>query len=304
MLRINLTTPLVCFLAALFTCSCDLSGSSDQSEFRTTETTIQSRGVAVPVSYVTPVITGNERLPLVLMAHGHGGSRHEGGGYQLAAQAMAKHGIASIRVDFPGCGDSTESFTNNNLSNMLLDLQAAREYAASQPEIDSDRVGLLGYSMGGRLVALLAEMDSSYKVMAAWAPAITDGAQSMLDPLGGPDAYNMLKERARTTGMAEYTTRWGTKLQLGYRWFTDLEETKPLESLATFEGPLLILYGDQDDVVPPLTAEAAIVAARSSSQVVRHVVIGADHGLGFYTNEPEIAAEVVDTTAIFLKERL
>ena len=304
MLRINSSIPLVCSLVALFACSDDLSDSASQAEFRVVETTIQSRGIAVPVSYVTPAVAANEPFPLVLMAHGHGGSRHEGGGYQLAAKAMAKNGIASIRMDFPGCGDSTESFTNNNLSNMLLDLQAARAYAASQPEIDSDRLGLLGYSMGGRLVALLAEMDPSYKVMVAWTPAVADGAQGMLDSLGGADAYHILKQRARSTGVAEYTTRWGTKLQLGYGWFTDLEETMPLESLATFEGPLLILYGDQDDVVPPATAEAAIAAARSSSEVVGHVVAGADHGLGFYTDQPEIAAEVVDTTATFFKERL
>ena len=78
----------------------------------------------------------------------------------------------------------------------------------------------------------------------------------------------------------------------------------PLESLATFEGPLLVLYGNLDDVIPPATSEAAIAAARSSSEVVQHVVAGADHGLGFYTDQPEIAAEVVDTTALFLRERL
>jgi len=266
--------------------------------------TIPSRGVAVPVSYVTPAISTDDRFPLVVMAHGHGGSRQEGGGYQLMAEAMARHGIASIRMDFPGCGDSVESFTNNNLSNMLLDLQAAREYAVSQPEIDRSRVGLLGYSMGGRLVALLAGMDPSYKVMVVWTPVAADGAQDMFDSLGGPEAYNVLKEQARSNGTAEYTTRWGTRLQLGYSWFTDLEETMPRDSLATFEGPLLVLYGNLDDVIPPATSEAAIAAARSSSEVVRHVVAGADHGLGFYTDQPEIAAEVVDTTALFLRERL
>lgn len=300
----HLAILLLCSLVALVACSADPSGSSIQPEFRAVEITIPSRGVAVPVSYVTPVISADERFPLVVMAHGHGGSRQEGGGYQLMAEAMAKQGIASIRMDFPGCGDSTESFTNNNLSNMLLDLQAAREYAVSQPEIDSDRVGLLGYSMGGRLVALLAGMDPSYKVMVVWTPVVADGAQGSFDLLGGPEAYNTLKERARSTGMAEYTTRWGTRLQLGYRWFTDLEETMPRDSLATFEGPLLVLYGDQDDVVPPATSEAAIAAARSSSEVIRHVVVGADHALGFYTDQAEIAAEVVGTTALFFRERL
>jgi fermentation-respiration switch protein FrsA (DUF1100 family) len=65
-----------------------------------------------------------------------------------------------------------------------------------------------------------------------------------------------------------------------------------------------VLYGDQDDVVAPATSEAAINAARSSSDVVRHVVVGANHALGFYTNEPEIAAEVINTTVDFLSARL
>jgi dienelactone hydrolase len=273
-------------------------------EVRSVDTAVESRGVAVPVTYVTPVVSDGMQVPLVVMAHGHGGSRQEGGGYQMVAEAMAQNGIASIRMDFPGCGDSSESFTNNNLSNMLLDLQASREYMRSMPQIDNDRVGLLGYSMGGRLVALLGEIDPSYKVMVAWTPAVADGAERELDSLGGPEAYQVLKQRALDTGMAEYTTRWGSKLQLGYRWFTDLEETKPLESLTTFEGPLLVLYGDQDDVVPPATSEAAINAARSSSDVVRHVVAGANHALGFYTNEPEVAAEVINTTVDFLTSRL
>jgi dienelactone hydrolase len=217
---------------------------------------------------------------------------------------MARLGIASIRMDFPGCGDSSESFTENNLSNMLLDLRAARVFAESQPGIDSDRVGLLGYSMGGRLVALLSEIDPSYKVMVMWTPAVGRSFERGIDLLGGPDAYQDLKKRAQETGSAIYTTRWGTSLELGYQWFVDLEEMKPLEALTRFEGPLLVIYGDQDDVVLPATSESAIAAAQSSSEVVRHVIADAEHALGIYTNKPEIAADAVGTTAKFLGERL
>lgn len=290
---------------ALCACSSEPPASSGQFEVRSTDLSIGSRGVAIPATFVTPVGREGARFPLVVMAHGHGGSRQEGGGYQQVAKAMAQRGIASIRMDFPGCGDSTESFTENNLSNMLLDLQAAREYAVTLPEVDADRVGLLGYSMGGRLVALLAERDPSYSVMVMWTPALADGAQREQYSVGGtPENYLRLKELARTTGMAEYTTQWGTSLQLGYQWFVDLEETMPLASLASFEGPLLILYGDQDDVVPPEVSEAAIEAATGSREVVRHVVPGAAHALGFYDNRPEMAADVVETTAKFLQERL
>jgi dienelactone hydrolase len=292
-------------LALMSGCSSE-QAPLDAARFNSVDTTFESRGALVPATIVTPANSDGKSLPLVVMAHGHGGSRQEGGGYQMVAEAMAKRGIASIRMDFPGCGDSTESFTENNLSNMLLDLQAARAFAQSREdlEVDSERVGLLGYSMGGRLVALLSDIDPSYKAMVMWTPSVNDGAKREIDSLGGPDAYENLKQLARDTGVAKFTTRWGTELDLGYRWFIDLEETRPLESLAKFKGPLLVVYGDQDTVVVPATSEAAIAAAQNSREVERHVVVGAEHGLGFYTNKPEFAAEVVNRTADFLGTRL
>ena len=119
MLRIGSLIKLLVCVGFLVSCSTDRMDSSTDFEVRSVDTTVESRGVAVPVTYVTPVVSDGQQVPLVVMAHGHGGSRQEGGGYQMVAEAMARNGIASIRMDFPGCGDSSESFTNNNLSNML-----------------------------------------------------------------------------------------------------------------------------------------------------------------------------------------
>jgi dienelactone hydrolase len=307
MWRKTLSAFLLSAFAFMSACSGSVEPPSGGYEIRSTDIAIKSRGVAVPATFVTPVSADGEKFPLVVMAHGHGGSREEAGGFTRVAESLAHHGVASIRMDFPGCGESSESFTENNLSNMLLDLQASREFAGSQPAVDNDRVGLFGYSMGGRLVALLSEIDPSYKVMAAWAPAVEAGAareRKEMRSLGGVGYYDALRKQAEATGATEYTTRWGTKLQLGYRWFTDLEETRPLEALARFEGPLLVIYGDRDDVVPPEVSEAAIAAAKNSSEVIGHVVAGAEHGLGFYTHRPEIAAEVVDTTVEFFHTHL
>jgi hypothetical protein len=63
------------------------------------------------------------------------------------AEGLASRGIASIRVDFPGCGDSVESFAINNLTNMLADIKASRDYALSGPNIDRERVGIHGFSI-------------------------------------------------------------------------------------------------------------------------------------------------------------
>ncbi len=294
-------TFLVSVLLAVAACSVGSPRSGD-TRFSSTDVAVSTRGVSAPATLVVPEREGP--VPLVVMAHGHGGSRQEGGGYEQMALALAAEGVASIRIDFPGCGDSDEPFTENNLSNMIQDMQAARNFAVTAGRVDPDRVGLLGYSMGGRVVTLLSEIDPSYRTMALWTPAVSPGAERELSSLGGPDTYFALREKARATGIAKYTTRWGTELALGPRWFTDIEDSAPLEAVARFKGPLLVLYGDRDDVVVPDVSESAIRAAANSSRVVRHVVEDADHGLGFYDNRAHIATEVVEATAAFFAEHL
>ena len=309
MLRIQYLLPILCGLSLVSACSSDeLPADAKPSKPMVTgsiDTTFESRGVMVPATIVAPANNNGKAMPLVVIAHGHGGSREEGGSFPRVAADLAAIGIASIRMDFPGCGDSTESFTENNLSNMLLDLQAARVFAEAQIDIDETRVGLLGYSMGGRLVALLSEIDPSYQVMATWAPAVSNGAEREIrSTFGGPEDYEINKRRAQEEGSSVYTTMWGTQLEVGPQWFTDLEESSPLTALAKFSGPLLVIYGDADESVPPAVSASAVRAATNSSEVVAVDIPTAKHGLGFYTNRPEIADQVVETTVNFLAERL
>jgi dienelactone hydrolase len=238
------------------------------------------------------------------MAHGHGGTRNEAGGFTSVAEGLAARGVATIRMDFPGCGDSTESFTHNNLTNMLTDIQASRDYALAQSHIDADRVGLLGFSMGGRMVLMLSSTEFDYKAIATWAPAGAHGSDTEIDFTGGPQAYARLRDTANAEGYVDFTTVWGQHQQLGAQWFADLEQSNPMDAIRNFEGALLVLYGDLDEVVPPRIPEAVIAAATSSNEVVRHVVIGAGHGLGLFNDKPELTAEAVAATVGFLSGRL
>lgn len=289
---------------ALTACAPAEQQSAATYEYVSTDTTVMSRNVAVPVTYVHPVATGDELFPLVVMAHGHGGSRNETGAFRWVAKELAARGVASIRMDFPGCGDSTESFANNNLGNMLEDIEASRDYAVAQPRVDSNRVGLFGWSMGGRLAILAAAQDDSYSAVATWAAAATDGAGSMMNFLGGPEAYEDYKSRAARDGSVPFTTRWGQDQVLGLKFFTDMEQSEPLQAVRDLKGPLLVLSGERDDVVLPQVSESLIKAAVNSSEVVSHVVIGADHGFGVFSDEPALTKEAVDATVGFLVSRL
>jgi alpha-beta hydrolase superfamily lysophospholipase len=74
--------------------------------------------------------------------------------------------------------------------------------------------------------------------------------------------------------------------------------------LAKFAGPLLVIYGDADQAVSPEVSASAVAAAVNSSDVSELMIPGARHGLGFYTQRPEIALQVVEATADFLAEQL
>ena len=284
--------------AALVCAACQADDS-----FVASETTIASRGVEVPATFVHPAARGSDAVPLVVMAHGHGGTREEAGGFTRVAAALAERGIASIRVDFPGCGDSKESFTANTLSNMLADIRAARDYAVRQPGIDPQRVGILGYSMGGRL-ALLATAEQDYDAVALWAPVALDGIGPMLDFLGGQQAYEELRAVAAADGQVVFETQWGDRQHLGLAWFTDMEQTTPLAAIGEYRGALLVLHGSADDAVRPENGRAVVASAVHADPLREEIVEGADHGLGFYDGDDETATAVVNTTADFLAENL
>ena len=273
-------------------------------EYVAVDSFVESRGVQVPVTWTYPTGADGQRFPLVVMAHGHGGSRKEAGSFDSVANDLAARGVATIRMDFPGCGDSSESFANNNLSNMLADILASRDYAISQPQVDASRVGLFGWSMGGRLVLMLSDRNDEFDAIATWAPAVTPGAGSMVNFLGGPDAYAASKATAKSDGYVPFTTRWGQEQKLGLGFFTDMEESRPLDHLMRFEGSLLVLYGDRDDVVLPEVAESAVSAATNSVEVSRYIVRGADHGLGVFSDEPHYTDQAVSRTVDFLADRL
>ena len=280
------------------------SKESTLPPFTSLDRLIESRSVQIPVTLVTPTRVTDKGIPLVLLIHGHGGTRHEAGGFTRVAQGLAGSGIASIRMDFSGCGESSETFTNNNISNMLADIEAAKKHALAEVKVDKNRLGLLGFSMGGRLAITLAAQDQPYRAMGLWAPSASNGAASMVKYLGGRETYTRMKNQARTDGFAPFTTFWGQHQQLGYRWFTDLETSMPGDDIAKFGGALFVLYGDLDEVVPPAIAQSVVTKAINASSVSHYIVKGADHGLGLFDDDFASSEQAVNNTIAFFIEHI
>ena len=265
---------------------------------------IPSRNVDIPATLVRPTQTPLAGLPLVLLIHGHGGTRHEAGGFTRVAAGLANNGIASLRMDFPGCGDSREPFQENNLTHMLADIESAFEFAQHHMQVDTTRLGVLGFSMGGRLALHWVANNRQFQVLGLWAPSASPGGNNLKTFLGGPQQYQALRNQAKRDGWATFTTSWGQRQALGLRWFEDLEASFPLDSAARYQGALMVLYGDKDTIVPPTVSESVITHATQASSVTRHVVKDADHGLGLFDHNAALSQQAVQATVDFFSKHL
>lgn len=79
--------------------------------------------------------------------------------FALIADALTRAGIAVLRYDDRGVGASTGDYSTAVIADLTADGQAAVDFAASQPQVDPDRIGILGHSEGGIYIATIAAHD-------------------------------------------------------------------------------------------------------------------------------------------------
>lgn len=276
------------------------AGSATHAE-TVDEVTVTNGARAVPATVVVP--DGEGPFPAVVMNHGHGGGRQENGGFGRIAEELADSGILTISMDFPGSGDSKEPFTEGYLSNMISDSNASLAYILANYEVDADRLGIFGYSMGGRVALTIgASPENPYRAMGLLAPS-ADWGQEMIDNfMGGHEEFKRLYAEASTDkGYADFTTQWGQHQMLSLTWFDELIASRPLDKISAYEGEMIVIHGGKDVVVPSAINEA-VVAAYPAATIV--LVPDADHGYGFYSDQPEVSATVEGALADFFANSL
>lgn len=106
----------------------------------------------IPGILTLPTTGGNQKVTAVLMLHGWASNKNEVGDmYKRLASQLANQGIASLRIDFAGSGDSTQEYSENNLDLSIADSQKALTYLLTHSKIDCKKVGILGFSQGGTI---------------------------------------------------------------------------------------------------------------------------------------------------------
>ncbi|MGN8969743.1 alpha/beta fold hydrolase, partial [Intestinimonas sp. HCP28S3_D6] len=253
----------------------------------------------IPAHEVPAIVTipeGEGKFPVVVMLHGTGTNKHEAGnGYDMAAEAMAKAGIATIRIDFMGNGDSTASYTDYCFTSANLDAKAAADYVAGLDAIDADKIAVMGWSQGGtNALFAAAAYPETFKAVVTWAGSVTDRSG---------EEFEAQYEIAKKDGyyVAEYD--WRDPQHIGLRWYEENISFKKLDEVAKIEAPILAIQGMKDTSVLPENAEMIVENAKNEATRAYYIE-DCDHTFNVFTGDYTAITEAINAGIGFFQETL
>ena len=205
-------------------------------------------------NYLEPA--GRDSSAAVLVMHGWGGNSQE---MARVAPPLSAAGIAVLFVD-ARCHGSSDEDDFASMPRFAEDIECGLEWLATTHGISSERVVLLGHSVGAGAALLVASRRRVGGVVAL---------ASMAHPA---QLMTQLLTRARLPRLLIRYLLWRIEGLVGLRF----DDFAPLSTIRRVDAPVLLLHGDRDETVP-LSDARALHAAAAGRDVQLVVVEGANH---------------------------
>jgi len=176
---------------------------------------------------LSPGSSAAKPAPLLLFTHGNGELIDF---WPFGFKEARRSGMAVLLVEYPGYGRSAGRPSQDAIAQTIL---AAYDWARDQPGIDADRIIPYGRSLGGGAACILA---AHRKVPA-------------------------LILESSFTSVRAFAFRFGAP------GFLVRDPFDNLAAVRAFQGPILILHGDHDEVIPTRFG-LALAAASARTKLV------------------------------------
>ena len=192
-------------------------------------------------------------VPGVLFMHGWGGSQEH---YLARAREIAALGCVCLTFDLRGHARTESQHETVTREDNLRDAIAAYDVLAGQPTVDASAIAVVGSSYGGYLAAILTSLRP-VRWLALRAPALYKD-----------ENWARPKRQLNRDELAAYR-----------RAPVSAAENRALGACAAFEGDVLIVESEHDDIVPHPVIANYRAAFEKAHSVTYRVIDGADHGL-------------------------
>ncbi|HLD25827.1 MAG TPA: alpha/beta fold hydrolase, partial [Candidatus Andersenbacteria bacterium] len=231
---------------------------------------ITYRSGELTISGIMNVPKGEGPFPLLLLNHGHIDTSvyTNGRGLKREQDYLAQQGYVVIHSDYRNHANSDDDpgadhrFRLGYAEDVINAILAVR--AANLSYVDTERVGMLGHSMGGGV---------------AWRIAVTQpdlvDAYVQFAPVSADERDNFEKwTRRRSETAAQIVAAHGTPSENPTFW----DNISPISFFEQVAMPVMIHHGSADESVPLAWSErAAEVLQAAGKDVILHVYPGEPH---------------------------
>ena len=199
-----------------------------------------AKGESVPGLLRRPKADGV--YPCVLLLHGLTSKKEDMS--SMFGRALAEKGIATLALDAPNHGERKTAQPANQdpawffnvMRGGILDYRMALDYLKTRKDVDSNRVGLVGYSMGAMMGSILSGVDDRVKA----AVLCVGGDVTKLMASRIPPA---MREIAESIAPSNYVGHISPR-------------------------PVLMINGKQDNIVNEAAAKALHDAAKDPKEII------------------------------------
>ncbi|GAA2350893.1 alpha/beta fold hydrolase [Saccharopolyspora halophila] len=256
----------------------------------TTRVEVPYRDTSLP-AYFTDASAGGDPAPCVIMWNGLDSTKEHmyvsGFGRELAAR-----GISTLMVDCPGSGEALRMRGLTARVDTEVWAEACVDYLEARPEVIAERIGLVGWSLGGYFAPRAAAFEKRLALCVAWGANHDWGA-----------VQKRRLEREGENPVPHYWNHvqwvWG---QQDLDAFIDEVEAVCLDGVVEkITVPFLITHGEKDRQIPLRYAhrsyEQAVHSPKRDLRIFTEAEGGAEHiGLDHFDHVLTFTADWIRDT--------
>jgi uncharacterized protein len=178
----------------------------------------------------------DKKVPLVIMFHGFTGNRIDSKFIFVSfSRFLAKHGIASLRFDFIGSGESDGVFHEMTFLREVEQANLIVEYAKGLTGFS--KIILMGFSMGGAITSYIgSDHIHNLEGLLLWSPA---GNMDLLARSYFTNYPSLENGNIDLDG-----------IELSRTFYEELQGINLYQNCHAFTKPVCVLHGSHDQAVP------------------------------------------------------
>ncbi|GGN38238.1 hypothetical protein FHR83_005451 [Actinoplanes campanulatus] len=249
--------------------------SDENATNGTTLTSFRSRdGLLLKGSFQSPAAAF---ATSVVFVHGGGVTREEGGFFTRLAAGLADRGVASLRFDLRGHGESSGRQEDLTLSGVLNDIHAATAHLRQLTGNIS--VSLLGASFGGGISAYYAARYARQLAKLVLINPLVNYKKRFIDdkPYWSDDQISESAGRElEENGFLPHSPTF----KLGRPLLNEVFYLRPDHAFEKITTPTLVLHGTRDTFIPVQSSRDYASRISAVSRLIE--IEGAQHGIAVH----------------------